>query len=80
VQESILDLHTSEVPIEATDLSLTIEEIGLGDCTVNGVLNIYAVARTFSSNPPIRGTGQHAIFMNADFWVCWHSSYGRLDS
>lgn len=68
-QEKSLDLHTSEAPIETINLNLTINEIGLGECAVNGVLSIYAVERTVSTNPPAKGPGQHAIFMNADFWV-----------
>lgn len=66
----VLDLHTSEVPIETTDLDLTIGKMGLRECVVNGVLAIYAVERNVSGQNAARGSGQDAIFMNADCWVC----------
>ncbi|KAH6866487.1 hypothetical protein BKA58DRAFT_403368 [Alternaria rosae] len=43
----VVDVHTSECPIEITahNADITIEAAGLEDCAVNGVLNIYAVRR-----------------------------------
>jgi hypothetical protein len=68
-KRSILDLHTSEVPIETINLHLTIDQIDLRDSIVNGVLNIYAVQRKTSGAAIERGSGKDAIFSEADYWV-----------
>jgi len=51
-QWTVLDMHTSEMPIHVTahNLDKTLAAIGLEDCMVNGVLNIYAVKRTTSES------------------------------
>lgn len=45
-----LDLHTSECPIEMSTLNaaLSLDALGLVDCAIDGVLNIYAVERRLS--------------------------------
>lgn len=72
-----LDLHTSEAPIETTNLDRTVDDLGLRECTVNGVLNIYAVERAIPETNSARGSGQDAIFTRADCWVC-HQFYWYL--
>ena len=68
-KRSVLDLHTSEVPIETVNLNLTIDEIDLKDSIVNGVLNIYVVHRKTAGAAINRGSGKDAIFLEADYWV-----------
>ena len=49
-------------------------ELGLRDCTVNGVLEIYAVVRKVSRKPVRATQGQAAIFINSERWVSINSS------
>ncbi|ORX96291.1 hypothetical protein BCR34DRAFT_619726 [Clohesyomyces aquaticus] len=60
-----LDLHTSEVPIEitASNASSTLSDTGLQDCTIGGVLNIYAVKRYMSGES---GTSKDATSQGKD--------------
>lgn len=51
---SALDLHIHEMPIASTSFSFTLEEIGLDKHLSEGVLDVYAVARSAStSRPPL---------------------------
>lgn len=68
-KRSVLDLHTSEVPIETAKLDLTIDQIDLKDSMVNGVLNIYVIQRKTTGTTINRGSGKDAIFLEADYWV-----------
>jgi hypothetical protein len=70
-KRSVLDLHTSEVPIETAKLDLTIDQIDLKDSIVNGVLNIYVIQRKTTGATINRGSGKDAIFSEADYWVCY---------
>jgi hypothetical protein len=68
---SDLDLHTSETPIETSSLNmgLTIDELGLTDYAINGVLNIYVVQRKLSAEMVDTESGKDAIFVNGNAWV-----------
>ena len=65
----ILDLHTFEVPISSTNYDLTVDQIGLRDCTVGGVLNLFAVTRDPVSDHAAKTSGKDAIFLNSKHWV-----------
>lgn len=69
----VLDLHTGEIPIETANLDLTIDQLGLKDCAVNGVLTIYALERRVSVAYKERRSGKDAIFRISDFWVSCHT-------
>ena len=78
-KRTVLDLHTSEAPIETENLNLTIDQIGLKDSVVNGVLNIYAVQRKTADSAISRGSGKDAIFLEADYWVrCFTAPFRTL--
>lgn len=69
---TVLDLHTSEAPIHVTahNFGLTLAAAGLEDCTIDGVLNIYAVKRvrrqmSFSAGS---GSGKDAIYQQGPAW------------
>ena len=64
----ILDLHTAEAPINTTDLSLTINQLHLQDCIVNGIVTIYAMERTISSATRSKARGKQAIFGLSSHW------------
>lgn len=68
-RRSILDLHTSEAPIETTDLELTIDQLQLRDLSVGGILDIYAVERSEWAESCASGTGKEAVFGLAESWV-----------
>jgi hypothetical protein len=76
-KRSVLDLHTSEVPIETAKLDLTIDQLDLKDSMVNGVLNIYVIQRKTTGTTINRGSGKDAIFSEADYWVCYFSAAFR---
>jgi hypothetical protein len=65
----ILDLHTFEAPITTANYDLTVDQIGLKDLTIDGVLNLYAVTRDTSATSSARVTGKDAIFLEAEHWV-----------
>lgn len=76
-KRNVLDLFTSEVPIETAKLDLTIDQIDLKDSMVNGVLNIYVIQRKTLGTTVNRGSGKDAIFSEADYWVCLFSAAFR---
>lgn len=66
-----LDIHTAEMSIEVTaqNSTLTISDVGLAECTINGVLNLYAVKRHAPDDdegPQMRG--KDAIFRKSKAW------------
>jgi predicted transcriptional regulator len=66
-----LDLHTAEAPITTPLSDLTMAEMGLEDVLIDGVLNIYALARKDApSATTSQGTslGMAAIFEDAPHW------------
>jgi hypothetical protein len=77
LKRSVLDLHTSEAPIETTKLDLTVDQIDLKDSMVNGVLNIYVIQRKTTGTTINRGSGKDAIFSEADYWVCYFSAASK---
>lgn len=71
---SDLDLHTSEAPIQTSSLNidLTIDELGLVDYAVNGVLDIFVVERKISLGQKEGESGKDAIFTNESACVSWN--------
>jgi hypothetical protein len=71
---SDLDLHKSEAPIEISSLNidLTIDELGLTEYAVNGVLDIYVVERRISARNGDVESGKDAIFVKGSAWVTQH--------
>ncbi len=68
-RRSVLDLHTSEAPIETTDLDLTVEELQLRELSVGGILNLYAVERNECAESFADGIGKEVVFGLAESWV-----------
>jgi hypothetical protein len=70
-RETRLDLHTAELPIATPRTDLTVDELGLNDSIVHGVLNLYAVVRkgdaTGATNPPFNGKAE--IYLAGPHWV-----------
>jgi hypothetical protein len=76
VERTDLDLHTSEAPIglSSSNIDLTIDELGLTECAINGVLNIYVVERKISVGNGDLEPGKDAIFEKGSAWVSQSSS------
>jgi len=52
------------------NIDLTLDELLLTDCTINGVLNLYVVERKTSRKGNKKAdSGLDAIFLNGDSWV-----------
>lgn len=68
---SVVDIHTSEAPIEVSrcNLNLSLQQLGLIDLTINGVLDIFAVERKVMPHTITKDLGKDAIFLNGDAWV-----------
>ncbi|KIW95993.1 uncharacterized protein Z519_03059 [Cladophialophora bantiana CBS 173.52] len=62
-----LDLHTIEGPINTHNLDLTLENAGLAEIAINGILTLYAVEWTYDANEK-KGNGKDAIFTAACHW------------
>ena len=68
----VLDLHTSEAPIELTpsNVDLSIADLKLDDCAIDGILNVYVVKRECLSLEDSLLTelpqGKDEIFMQDD--------------
>jgi hypothetical protein len=69
--QSVLDMHTSETPITITSLNidLSVDDLGLADFAINGILDIYVVERKVSPRGNQAELGQDAIFLAGDVWV-----------
>jgi hypothetical protein len=64
-----LDIHTAEAPISTPLSGLTVAEMGLEDVMIDGVLNVYAVARKeVPSASQDTSLGMAAIFEKASHW------------
>jgi hypothetical protein len=50
-------------------MDLTIDELGLTECAINGVLNIYVVERKVSTGKVDAESGKDAIFTNGSSWI-----------
>ncbi|KAF2463700.1 uncharacterized protein BDR25DRAFT_245013 [Lindgomyces ingoldianus] len=78
----VLDLHTSEVPIEVTanNADLTLAAMGLEEIAINGVLNIYVVRRYTTlyggGNQEVNMQGKNAIFRKD---ISWEHPSGQSD-
>ena len=69
-RDLVVDVHTSECPLEITahNADITIEDAGLEDCAVNGVLNIYAVQRWTLGRNERTDQGKAGIFKESEAW------------
>tara|TARA_R110002003_G_scaffold48_14_gene4033 strand:+ start:19078 stop:22614 length:3537 start_codon:yes stop_codon:yes gene_type:complete len=77
-RELIVDLHTSECPLEVTshNAHVTLAEAGLEDCAIDSVLNIYAVQRWTHGQIEL-GHGKAGIFKKSDAWEHPHGQSDR---
>ncbi|KAH8659259.1 hypothetical protein BGZ60DRAFT_544304 [Tricladium varicosporioides] len=68
---STVDIHTSEAPIELSEsnVNMTLEQLKLTDCTVNGVLDLYVVERKYRLANTNVDLGKDAIFLQGDSWA-----------
>ncbi|KAJ4353723.1 uncharacterized protein N0V89_005453 [Didymosphaeria variabile] len=69
----MVDMHTSEMPIHVTthNRDVTLEAIGLDECAVDGVLNIYAVKRVAPESVidfAVKAEGQREIYCQSPAW------------
>ena len=74
LQWAVLDMHTSEMPIHITahNHDKTLAAIGLEDCMMNGVLNVYAIKRMTSEKTQYMGSlprGKDAIYRQDLAWT-----------
>jgi len=69
-RDLVVDVHTSECPLEITahNADITIEAAGVQDCAVNGVLNIYAVRRWSLGRSERIDQGKAGIFKESEAW------------
>ena len=65
----MLDLHTSEAPITTTRNDVSIEDLGLEDMVVDGILNLFAVVRSATPEFQERAVGKSGIYLANNFWV-----------
>jgi hypothetical protein len=66
----LLDLHTRTALIGRTDLDVTLDYLRLDEETVNGYIDLYVVARNWTSesgNPT--EIGKEALYRLKDSWV-----------
>jgi hypothetical protein len=72
-----IDLHTSECPIEVAshNSGITLATAGLQDCTIDGILTIYAVQRWTKSNDGSDRQGKATIFISE----AWEHPQGQSD-
>lgn len=74
----LLDLHTSEAPITTTRNDISIEDLGLEDMIVDGILNLFAVIRKATPGFQERTVGKNGIYLPNDFWVSRTFFKGKL--
>jgi hypothetical protein len=53
-------------------MDLTIDELGLTEYAINGVLDIYVVERKISARNGDMESGKDAIFVKGSAWVTQH--------
>lgn len=65
----LLDLHTSECPINRACQDITLHDSGIGALAIDGVIDIYAVHRAVIDNSPRAAeVGKSAIFRYRSHW------------
>ncbi|KAH5558945.1 peptidylprolyl isomerase [Parastagonospora nodorum] len=76
-RELIVELHTSECPIDVTEHngSVTLAEAGLEDCAVDGILTVYAVQRWTDPQEEL-ADGKAGIFQRS---AAWEHPHGQSD-
>lgn len=69
-RDLLIDIHTSECPIEVTahNANVSIAAIGLEDCAIDGVLNIFAVQRWSLSHTESVAQGKAGIIKKTKAW------------
>ncbi|KAE8873449.1 hypothetical protein PTNB73_00081 [Pyrenophora teres f. teres] len=74
----IIDIHTSECPLEITahNSGVTLEEVKLDDCAINGILNVYAVQRWTQDPTEVVNQGKAEIF---NYSGAWKHPVGQTD-
>jgi hypothetical protein len=65
---SVIDLHTTEMPIHTAAISKTISEAGLLDLCVESVLDIFAVNRSTTPVSNVMCPGKGGVFRHR---ACW---------
>jgi hypothetical protein len=78
-RDLVIDLHTSECPVEVTlhNSGVTLATAGLQDCTIDGVLAIYVVQRWTKTNDGNARQGKAAIFKSSEAWEHPHGQSDR---
>jgi hypothetical protein len=68
-RDLIVDIHTLECPIELTahNADITLADVGLEDCAIDGVLNIFAIER-WTNGQMESVHGKAGIFKKSDSW------------
>lgn len=71
MRDFIVDIHTAEFPIEiiAHNAHITLSAAKLEDCTINGVLNVYAVRRWTLGSSECFNQGKAGIFKESEPWT-----------
>lgn len=67
IKPQVVDLHTSELPINRACFESSIEELGLSSVAIDGVVDIFVVLRTSSAATPLL-KGKSAIFRDLAHW------------
>lgn len=67
IKPQVVDLHTSELPINPACFKSNIEELGLSSVAIDGVVDIFVVLRTSSAATPLF-KGKSAIFRDLAHW------------
>ncbi|KAI5374009.1 hypothetical protein J4E82_007283 [Alternaria postmessia] len=69
-RELVVDIHTSECPLEITahNADITIEAARLEDCAVNGIIDIYAVQQWTLGQNERADQGKAGIFKKSESW------------
>jgi hypothetical protein len=69
--EYVLDMHTVEVSIYITSLNidLSIEQLGIASCAVDGILDFYVVKRKVTPGKDQTNLDLNNVFLDGDAWV-----------
>ncbi|KAK4952054.1 hypothetical protein LTR10_009974 [Elasticomyces elasticus] len=64
----VLDLHTKEIPIHSGSHEATLEQAGLSELAVDGVVDIFVVERATSGTVTLPPRGRDSIFRSHPHW------------
>ena len=76
----MLDLHTSEAPITTARNDVPLEDLGLEDMVVDGILNLFAVVRRATPEFQERAVGKNGIYLANNFWVSHIPVFSKTSS